>query len=151
VVPAGIVASSVKVNWTPDELAGVAVVAAKPVRLFDSIDEAHERYRKVAGLTSDITDAPEDLERGVSPSGPHYRLSQDPAAGNVGEPDVSGALAAAQCPVWLLRGVADRMVGDAELSALGVPVVTLPDAGHNVHVEQPRLFAHAVLDVVVGV
>jgi pimeloyl-ACP methyl ester carboxylesterase len=59
--------------------------------------------------------------------------------------------AAARCPVQVSRGVHDRMVGDAELEALGVATATIADAGHNVHVEQPGRFVTNVLDYVTGV
>ncbi len=151
VTPAAVVASSVKVRWTADELAAMAAFASKPARLFDTFDEAQDRYRKVSGLTPDVTDDPADLARGVVAVGDQFRLSQDPATGSVGEPDMAAALASAQCPVLLSRGVTDRMVSDDDLGAFGVPTSTIGEAGHNVHVEQPARFARTVVEFAASV
>ena len=40
------------------------------------------------------------------------------------------------------------MVTKAELQAFGVATVDIVDAGHNVHVEQPELFARSVVEFV---
>ncbi len=146
VTPAAVVATSVKVRWTADELAAIAAFASKPTRLFDTFAEAQDRYRKVSGLTPDVTDDPADLARGVVADGDLFRLSQDPATGGVGEPDMAAALTSAQCPVLLSRGVTDWMVSDDDLAAFGVPTLTIGDAGHNVHVEQPARFARSVVE-----
>ena len=141
VTPAAVVATGVKVRWTTDELAAMASLAAKPVRWFDTLAEAQDRYRRVSGLTAAVTDDVADLERGVTASEGRFRLSQDPAAAGVGEPDMAGALAAACCPVLLNRGITDHMVSDDDLAIFGTATATIADAGHNVHVEQPERFA----------
>jgi pimeloyl-ACP methyl ester carboxylesterase len=145
VTPAAVVATSVKVRWTADELAAMAAFASKPPRLFDTFDEAQDRYRKVSGLTADVTDDPDDLARGVVAVADRFRLSHDPASGGVGVPDMAAALASARCPVQLTRGIADWMVSDDDLAVFGVPTLTIGEAGHNVHVEQPARFARSVV------
>jgi pimeloyl-ACP methyl ester carboxylesterase len=151
VTPVAVVATGVKVRWTADELAAMAAFASKPARLFDTFDEAQDRYRKVSGLTPDVTDDPADLDRGVVADGEQFRLSQDPASGGVGEPDMAAALASAGCPVLLSRGVSDWMVSDDDLAAFGVPTSTIGEAGHNVHVEQPARFARSVVEFAASV
>jgi pimeloyl-ACP methyl ester carboxylesterase len=151
VTPAAVVASSVKVRWTADELAAMAAFASKPSRLFATFDEAQDRYRKVAGLTPDVTDDPLDLARGVAAEGDQFRLSQDPASAGVGEPDMAAALASARCPVLLSRGVTDWMVSDDDLAEFGVPTLTIGEAGHNVHVEQPARFARSLVEFAASV
>jgi pimeloyl-ACP methyl ester carboxylesterase len=91
------------------------------------------------------------VARGVVGVDSRFRLSQDPATARVGDPEMAKVAAAARCPVQVSRGVHDRMVGDAELEALGVATATIADAGHNVHVEQPGRFVTNVLDYVTGV
>lgn len=44
------VAFSVKVGWTDDDHAKAEAVARAPVRLFDTREEAIERYLRVSGL-----------------------------------------------------------------------------------------------------
>jgi pimeloyl-ACP methyl ester carboxylesterase len=150
VEPDAVVASSVKVTWSAEELAGFATLVSKPVRWFTSRGEAEDRYRKVSGLTVDVTDDPADLERGVCEDDHRFRLSYDPAAGAVGGPAMAAALADADCVVLLSRGAKDPMVTKAELQAFGVATVDIVDAGHNVHVEQPELFARSVVEFVAG-
>ena len=89
VEPDTVVASSVKVNWTSEELTGFGTQASKPVRWFTDRGEAEDRYRKVSGLTVDVTDDPADLERGVCEEDQRFRLSYDPAAAAVGAPDMA--------------------------------------------------------------
>jgi len=143
--PAAVVATGVKVRWTTEELAAMATLAAKPVRAFDTFAEAQDRYRKVSGLTPDVTDDVADLERGVVAANDRFRLSQDPATAGVGEPDMAGALVAARCPVLLGRGVADPMVSDDDLAVFGVATESIADAGHNAHVERPDQFVRSVV------
>jgi pimeloyl-ACP methyl ester carboxylesterase len=146
--PTAVVAAGVKVTWSDEELRGSAAIAGKPARLFATEIEAQERYRKVSGLTVDVTDDLADLERGVCEADQQFRLSYDPAVVAVGAPDVAGALAAATCAVLLSRGANDPMVSDAELQAFGVATLAIPDAGHNLHVEQPERFARSVVEFI---
>jgi pimeloyl-ACP methyl ester carboxylesterase len=148
VEPDAVVAASVKVTWSPEELARAGAMATKPVRWFRTEGEAVERYRKVSGLTVEVTDDPADLERGVSEDDRQFRLSNDPAIGAIGAPDMAAALSAARCAVLLSRGEHDPMVSLAELQTLGVDTLDIPNAGHNVHVEQPRRFARSVVEFV---
>ena len=82
------VATGVKVNWTPDELERAATFAARPASWFDSFADAEARYRKVAGLTDDVTGNTEDLARGVMMIDGRFRLSHDPRSAGVGAPDM---------------------------------------------------------------
>jgi pimeloyl-ACP methyl ester carboxylesterase len=140
------VATGVKVTWTTDELERVAAFAAKPPSWFATYDEAEARYRRVAGLTEDVTDDGADLARGVVDVDGRFRLSHDPASAAVGAPDMPAALAAAACPVLLSRGEGDPMVSLAELRALAPTATDLEGGGHNIQVQQPRRFAEHVLD-----
>jgi pimeloyl-ACP methyl ester carboxylesterase len=108
-----------------------------------------ERYRKVSGLTADISDDPADLERGVVEQDGQWRLSYDPAVWAIGAPDMTAAVSAADCAVLLCRGVDDPMVTATALQAFGVETLDIPGAGHNVHVEQPRRFARGVVEFLV--
>ena len=63
----------------------------------------------------------------------------DPGAFAVGAPDMAQLLARSRVPVTLARGEHDAMNTSGQLARLGVPAVTLPDLGHNAHVESPEL------------
>ena len=142
------VATGVKVNWTADELERAATFAARPASWFDSFADAEARYRKVAGLTEDVTGDTEDLARGVVMIDGRFRLSHDPRSAGVGAPDMVSALHAASAPVLLSRGVADPMVSREELLALAPVAVDIPGGGHNIHVQQPQAFVDHLLDFV---
>lgn len=142
------VATGVKVNWTADELERAATFAARPASRFDSSADAEARYRKVAGLTEDVTVDSEDLARGVVLIDGRFRLSHDPRSADVGAPDMVSALRAASTPVLLSRGVADPMVSREELLALAPVAIDIPGGGHNIHVQQPQAFVDHLLDFV---
>ena len=145
---AAVVAIGVKVNWTADELERTAVFAARAPGWFDTAGEAEARYRKVAGLTEDVTADAGDLARGVVMVDGRFRLSHDPRSASLGAPDMAGALDGAAAPVLLGRGVADPMVTREELLAWTPDAVDLPGGGHNIHVQQPRVVVDHVLDFV---
>jgi pimeloyl-ACP methyl ester carboxylesterase len=146
VSPTAVVASSVKVTWSDDDLASAAGFAAKPARLFDTRAEAEERHRKVAGLGVEIAPDPQDVARGVVERDGRFRLAQDPRVSAVGDPAMSDVLAAARCPVLLCRGTEDPMVSESELSALGTQTAVIAGAGHTVHVEAAGAFVRCVVD-----
>jgi pimeloyl-ACP methyl ester carboxylesterase len=129
---AGVLALGVKVEWSAEELAKAAAMAARPPRVFETRADAEVAYLKVAGLTGL---APADPD-GVTEAG-GWRLSLDQAAFGVGAPDLPRLLAGARCPVVLAAGADDPMSRPEQLRALAADSVTLPGLGHNAHVEDP--------------
>ncbi|MCL7456892.1 alpha/beta hydrolase [Micromonospora echinofusca] len=139
-----VVGVGIKAVWSPAELAKAGELAARPVTWFASRDEAARRYLRVAGLTGLFAPDHPVVEAGLRQVDGRWRLAMDPAAFDVGEPELPALLAATDVPVLLARGEHDPMVTDAQLKELGVPVATLPGLGHNAHVEAPG----TVLDLV---
>lgn len=139
------VATGVKVDWTVDELERAASFAARPPSWFESFAEAQARYRRVAGLTEDVTSEPADLARGVIEIDGRFRLSQDPRSAGVGAPDVASAVTTAASPTLLSRGAADPMVSSDELRAIAPSAIDIPGGGHNIHVQQPQAYVDHVL------
>jgi pimeloyl-ACP methyl ester carboxylesterase len=136
---AGVVALGVKVEWSDDDLAKAAAMAARPPRVFESREDAERGYLKIAGLSGL---APADPAGLVELAGPAegaagWRLALDPAAFAVGAPDMRGLLGAARCPVVLAAGEHDPMSRPGQLTALDAGAVQLPGRGHNAHVEDP--------------
>ena len=129
---AGVLALGVKVEWSAEELAKAASMAARPPRVFETRADAEVAYLKVAGLTGL---APADPGGVVEADG--WRLSLDQAAFGVGAPDLPRLLAGARCPVILAAGADDPMSRPQQLRALAADSVTLPGLGHNAHVEDP--------------
>jgi pimeloyl-ACP methyl ester carboxylesterase len=126
---AAAVATGVQVHWTVDELERTATFVGRPPSWFDSFDGGLERYRKVAGLTDDVTNDIEDLARRVVEIDGRFRLSHDPRSAGVGAPDIAGALSAAAAPTLLGRGAADPMVSREDLLSCAPVVVDIPGGG----------------------
>lgn len=129
-----VAAVGVKTVWTDDELAGMARLAAKGPAWFDDERSALDRHRRVTGLEGLVDD--EQARAGVDAVDGRWRLALDPAVYGVGGVDMAALVAAAPCPVLLVRGELDAMVAEPDLSAHG-PVHTIAGAGHNVHAEDP--------------
>jgi len=132
-----VVGLGIKVSWTDDELARVRALAERPVAWFDSYDEAATRYLRVSGLAGLLAPDSPATEAGLREEGGRWRLAQDPATFAIGAPDMAGLLAASRAPVTLARGERDEMVTADQLRALVRSASTLPDLGHNAHVEDP--------------
>lgn len=146
----GAVATGVKVRWTVDELERAASFAARPPSWFESFAEAQARYRRVAGLTEDVTAETADLARGVIEIDGRCRLSQDPRSAGVGAPDMTYALDRAASRTLLSRGAADPIVSREELLAIASAAIDIPGGGHNIHVQRPQAFVDHVLAFVTG-
>lgn len=134
-VPERVYGLGIKVEWTDDELARLADLAAKPPKSFATEVEALDRYAKVAGLAG----APVALlERGVAAAGDDWRLAMDPAANAVGAPPVRALTAAARCPFQLGRGEHDALVTLAALRTFDPSARDFDGVGHNAMVEAPK-------------
>ncbi len=146
-LPEAVHGIGIKVDWDPAELATVEQVAARPPRVFPVREQAGEWFLKLAGL-SGLVDPGRNasiVDSGITASGEGWRAAQDPRTLMVGIPRVGDLVAAALCPVTLMRGEYDEMVATEQLERYG-PCTVLEGAGHNAMVEDPR----AVLTVVSG-
>ncbi|MDQ7910160.1 alpha/beta hydrolase [Phytohabitans sp. ZYX-F-186] len=140
-----VVVLAMKVTWTEEEAGRRAERARRPPDHFPERAFALRRFARLAGLPGTTGD--DRLGSGVAPDGAGWRLSHDPAT--AADPPVPpGELRALAgrvvAPLHLACGDRDPMVGPADLALLGPPVTTLPGAGHNVHIEQPRVVAKLV-------
>lgn len=127
---AGVVALGVKVEWSEQELAGAAAMAGRPERVFATLADAEQAYRKMSGLER-VDPA------GIATTDGGWRLTLDLAAFGVGAPDMAGLLRVVRCPVVLAAGEHDPMSRPEQLRALRPDAVTLPGLGHNAHAEDP--------------
>lgn len=142
---AAVVGLGIKVRWSGEDVEGMRRRAGQPVRWFDTREEAAARYLRSVGLDA-VDPAGPIVSSGIAEDGGRWRLAFDPAANQVGQPDMAGALAAARAPVTLARGSGDQMVGATDLQALPCDLHELPGLGHNAHVEDPI----AVWDLISG-
>jgi pimeloyl-ACP methyl ester carboxylesterase len=125
----------IKVAWTEQELAKARQLASRPVSPYPSEEEAINRHLRLAGLTGLVPPDSAAATNGVRPVPDGWRVALDPAAFAVGAPDMAGLLAAARCPVRLLRGEHDAMVSLEALRRYDPEAASLPALGHNAHVE----------------
>ncbi|MFL6128386.1 MAG: alpha/beta fold hydrolase [Mycobacteriales bacterium] len=132
-----VVGLGIKVAWTAEELDRSRALAARPVQVFATRDEAVARHLRVSGLAGLLAPGDGAAAAGVREEGGSWRLALDPRAFGVGAPDLPGLLAACRARVVLARGEADPMVSAGQLTALRPEAVSLPGLGHNAHVEDP--------------
>ena len=135
---AAVIGLGIKVAWTDEELDKAQALATRPVTWFASREEAAARYLRVSGLTGLLAADDPAVAAGLVQEDGRWRLALDPRAFGVGAPDLAGLLARSPAAVTLARGELDPMNSDEQLGQWGVPVVTLPDLGHNAHVESPE-------------
>lgn len=140
----------IKVNWSDDEVAGVAKVAEKGVRWFDTKAEAEHRFLLQSGLMAVGADHPTAvtaLVDSVVSGESGWRVAQDPQTFAQSALDTSGLLAAATCPVVLGAGSEDQMVTEAELAEYLPSPRIAQGRGHNVHVEDPVWVASLIREI----
>lgn len=139
-----VVGLGIKVEWSAEDLARAASLAAREPAGFDTRDEAVARHLRLAGLTGLVPAS--EVEAGVVGDGGRWWPAFDPRAFGVGDPEMVGLVAAAPVPVVLARGEHDGMVSTWQLRALVPDPVDLPGLGHNAHVEDPAAVAGLIRD-----
>ena len=137
VAPKVAVGIGVKVDWSADEHAAIAKLAAAPVRYFATEQEARERFVLVTGLKGIADPADAWTRTGVAEENGRWRLAADNRAAAVAFSDTRDIYRAARSPVVLAAGETDAMVPGAALRSLDPAGIVLPGLGHNAHVEAP--------------
>ncbi len=143
-----VVAFGVKVNWSEDERARRAQLAAAPLRWFDRREDAVERYLKVSGQFGFVDPASPAAASGIAEENGKFRLAADSrlSAGDI--PDIAAIYRAAKAPVTLAVGAKDAMVPIADARSLDPGAIAIEGAGHNAQIERPdaiwELIARAV-------
>ncbi len=140
------VAFSVKPDWTEDDRAKGDAVARTPARLFDTREEAIERYLRVSGLKGLLNPDSPAAAVGIAEADGKFRLAADPKVFSFGRPDFEVIARAVCAPVQLLCGDRDDITSPQAMRQLGGEVTTLHGLGHNLQVEAPRALWNAIAD-----
>ena len=135
----GVVGLGAKIAWPQTDIQASRELAARPVRWYDTADEAWARYRRVSGLNPGIAPEARSLRHGVIQAEQGWRLSQDPRTFEVAGAPFATLAASAQARLVLARGEHDPMVRTAELRLHCEDTHEVAGAGHNAHVERPAV------------
>lgn len=141
----------IKVNWSAEDVAGVAKVAAKGVRWFETKAEAEVRFLLQSGLAAVGPEHPIAISAtvdAVASGDEGWRVAQDPATFAQKALDTAGLVAAATAPVILGAGSEDQMVTEDELATYLSGPRMAAGRGHNVHVEDPGWVAGLVRELI---
>lgn len=137
-----VVALGVKISWTEEERAQLARVAGTPARLFDTREQAVDRFLRVSGLAGLAAEDSRLAASGIRRDGGKYRLAADMRAGlaaEIGMTEIHPA-ARGRARIALACGERDAMAPAADMRALDPGSTVLPGLGHNAHVEDPEAF-----------
>lgn len=141
-----VIGIGIKVEWSEEDVAGIAKAAAKGIRWFDSEAEAVDRFMLQSGLAGLVdTDHPA-VEGAVAEVDGRWRVAQDPATFAQTALHTRSLLDAASCPVVLGAGELDPMVTETQLSAYVHEPRIAGGRGHNVPVEDPGWMAGLLAD-----
>lgn len=141
-----VVSVGVKISWPEEDVQGMAKVAAKGVRWFDTREEAAERFLRQSGLVGIVDTTHPSVAVGIAEVDGRWRVSQDPATFAQRPVDMAGLMAAARCPVVLGAGEHDAMVSKSELAGFTDDPRIAVGVGHNAQVESPAWFASLIRD-----
>jgi pimeloyl-ACP methyl ester carboxylesterase len=130
-----VVAFGVKIRWAPDEAPKLHALARTPPKLFDTKEQAIERYLKVSGLFGLVD--PAHAANGVREEGGKWRLASDPMVNAAAGPDFAPLVRAMQSPLKLGAGSKDPMVNAGDMAPYDPQPRIIEGAGHNAQVEKP--------------
>ena len=132
-----VVAVGVKIDWSPDDLAGAQRMAARPPQVFPTAAEAADRHLKLAGLRELVDPADPVARAGVRVADGGWVAALDPRAFGAVGPSVETVLSRCEAPLRLAAGSADPMVGLEAMRRVDPHAVLIDGAGHNAHWEDP--------------
>jgi pimeloyl-ACP methyl ester carboxylesterase len=133
-----VVGVGIKVTWSEQDLEWIRASVARPVRWFDTRQEATERFLRLAGLLPDEPGEGPLARSGVVEHDGRYRVAMDPAAPEVGPPPMEDLTTRSRATVHLACGEFDALTSVAELRQFDLDAVELTGLGHNAQVDDPE-------------
>lgn len=133
-----VVALGVKIDWTPEEIAGAQRMATRPPQVFATPEEAADRHLKLAGLR-DLVDPADPVARaGVRRAHGGWVAALDPRAFGAVGPSVETVLSRCEAPLRMAAGAGDTMASLDTMRRVDPDAVLIDGAGHNAHWEAPE-------------
>lgn len=140
-----LLALSVKVKWSEQEIRKGREVSTIPPRMFSSREEAMDRYLKLAGLGAHLDVAKRSAEMGVTEEGGQYRVAADQRIFGCASMGVPTILQSTQCLCLLATGENDPVAPMSDFAEIGLDATVVAGAGHYVQIDAPeavwKLFA----------
>ena len=133
----GVLGIGPKIAWSGAELQTARELAARPVRWYETAEEAWTRYRRVVGPGAEVAPDPQVLAAGVIQEEGRWRLAQDPRHIRRCR-GAFGSLAASAAGRVVLRARRTRPHGlPGRAAAAYRASAAISAVGHNAHVEAP--------------
>lgn len=132
-----LLALSVKVRWSEQEIQKGREIAAIPPRTLPTLEQAMDRYLKIAGLAGHADTARRSAEIGVTEDGGQYRIAADQRIFGCASMGVPTILQSTQCPCVLGTGEKDPIAPIADFTEMGLDATVVAGAGHYPQIDAP--------------
>ena len=133
-----VAAFGVKIEWTAEEIARAAALAARAAPTFATRAEATARYLRISGLEGLAPPASATVATGITGADGRFQVTMDPRAHGAVGPGVMRLLTLAAAPLRLAAGEKDPMVTLEQMRRIDPAARLFPGAGHNAHWEAPE-------------
>ena len=130
-----VVGVGVKIDWTPEEVAGAQRMATRPPQVFSTAAEAADRHLKLAGLRDLVDPADPVAQAGVRVADGGWAPALDHRAFGAVGPSVETVLSRCEAPLRLAAGSTDAMTSLETMRRVDPDAVLIDGAGHNAHWE----------------
>ena len=135
---ARVLALSVKVKWSIEEVQKGRSVAQGPVRWMAHREEAMDRYLRVSGLGGHNSRIARSAEAGICEEGDQYRVAADNGIFGSAALGVTDLIKQSRAPVILVTGEMDPIAPPADFAEAGFEVSVIPGVGHQLPVDAPE-------------
>jgi pimeloyl-ACP methyl ester carboxylesterase len=140
-----VLALSVKVKWTDEEIQKGRSVAQSAVRWMPTREDAVDRYLRVSGLAGRDRSMGRSADIGIVEEGGQYRLALDNRAFGSASLGVVDMMQQCRAPLAFLTGDADPIAPPVDFAEAGLNIAAVDGAGHQLPVDAPEAVWNAFL------